>query len=119
MATNIHLSGNLTRDPEIRYLADSTAMATFSIAVDRRWQDRTTGEWQEATSFIDVCCWRELGEHVAMSLNKGDRVVLHGRLEQRTWTTKEGAARSTFEVNVEDIGPSLRYQPVPLAASLS
>ena len=103
------LSGNLTRDPEIRYLADGTATTSFGLAVDRRWQDRETGAWAEATSFFDVACWRELAEHVALSLTKGARVLVSGRLEQRSWTGDDGRARSRVELVAEDVGCSLRF----------
>jgi single-strand DNA-binding protein len=79
------------------------------VAVNRRWQDRATQEWQEATSFFDVVCWRDLAENVALSLSKGMRVVVTGRLEQRSWETEEGEHRSKVEVTADEIGPSLRF----------
>jgi len=118
VANTTQLSGNLTRDPEIRYLADGTAMTTFSVATNRRWQDRVSGEWSESTSFLDVACWRELAEHAAMSLVKGDRVLLSGYLEQRTWTSTEGKVRSRVELVAQDLGPSLRYRPVSPSVDL-
>ena len=103
------LSGNLTRDPEIRYLKDGTATCTFGLAVDRRWQERETGAWADATSFFDVACWRDLAEHVALSLAKGSRVMVTGRLEQRSWTGEDGRVRSRVELVADDVGCSLRF----------
>ena len=110
MSNQAVLTGNLTRDPEIRYLRDGVATASFGLAVDRRWQDRTTGEWSESTSFFDVSCWRELAEHVALSLERGARVVVAGRLEQRSWTAEDGGQRSRVELVADDVGCSLRYR---------
>jgi single-strand DNA-binding protein len=103
------ITGNLTREPEIRYLRDGQATAQLGVAVNRRWQDRTTQEWQESTSFFDVTCWRDLAENVALSLTKGMRVVVTGRLEQRTWETEEGEHRSKVEITADEVGPSLRF----------
>ncbi|MGH9030032.1 MAG: single-stranded DNA-binding protein [Acidimicrobiales bacterium] len=109
MSNNTTLSGNLTRDPEIRYTRDGQATAHFGLAVNRRWQVRGSEEWEEATSFFDVVCWRDLAENVALSLVKGSRVMVTGRLEQRTWENEEGERRSRVEVSAEDVGPSLRF----------
>ncbi len=79
------------------------------MAVNRRWQDRTTQEWQEATSFFDVVCWRDLAENVALSLSKGMRVIVTGRLEQRSWETEEGDHRLKVEITADEIGPSLLF----------
>lgn len=103
------LSGNLTRDPEIRYTRDGQANAMFGLAVTRRWQPRGSEEWEEATSFFDVICWRELAENVALSLVKGSRVVVTGRLEQHTWETETGERRSRVEITADEVGPSLRF----------
>jgi single-strand DNA-binding protein len=117
------LSGNLTKDPEIRYLNDGTATCSFTVAVDRRWQDRDSGAWAEATSFFDVACWRDLAEHVVLSLSRGSRVVVTGRLEQRSWTGDDGRVRTRIELVADDVGCSLRFSPVassdarPLSAS--
>jgi single-strand DNA-binding protein len=81
----------------------------LGVAVSRRWQDRTTQEWQEATSFFDVVCWRDLAENVALSLSKGMRVVVTGRIEQHSWETEDGELRSKVEIVAEEIGPSLRF----------
>ena len=103
------ITGNLTREPEIRYTKEGQATTQLGVAVTRRWQDRTTAEWQEATSFFDVVCWRDLAENVALSLTKGMRVVVSGRLEQRSWETEDGEHRSKVEIVADEIGPSLRY----------
>jgi single-strand DNA-binding protein len=104
----ITLVGNMTRDPEIRYTREGQATANFALAVNRRWQNRQTQDWEEQTSFFEVVCWRELAENVALSLTKGSRVVATGRLEQRTWETDNGQRRSRVELVAEDIGASLR-----------
>lgn len=109
------MTGNLTRDPETRFLADGTATTNFSIAVNRRYMSH--GEWTEQTSFFDVVAWRDLGEHVALSLAKGDRVTVTGYMEQRTWTTAEGDKRSRIELVAEDIGVSLKFQALANANS--
>jgi single-strand DNA-binding protein len=109
MANTTTIIGNLTREPEIRYTREGQATAQLGVAVNRRWQDRATQEWQESTSFFDVICWRDLAENVALSLAKGMRVVVTGRLEQRTWETEEGDHRSKVEITAEEVGPSLRF----------
>jgi len=103
------VTGNLTREPEIRYTRDGQATTLLGLAVNRRWQDRETQQWEEATSFFDVVCWRDLAENVALSLAKGMRVVVTGRLEQRSWETEEGERRTKVEIVAEDVGPSLRF----------
>ena len=77
--------------------------------MNRRWQSRGSEEWEESTSFFDIVCWRDLAENVALSLVKGSRVVVTGRLEQRTWETEEGDRRSRVELVAEDVGASLRF----------
>jgi single-strand DNA-binding protein len=109
MSNTTTLSGNLTRDPEIRYTRDGQASATFGLAVNRRWQSRGSDEWEEVTSFFEVVCWRDLAENVALSLVKGSRVIVTGRLDQRTWESDEGERRSRVEVSADDVGPSLRF----------
>jgi single-strand DNA-binding protein len=109
MSNTTTLSGNLTRDPEIRYTREGQANATFGLAVNRRWQSRGSDEWEESTSFFDVVCWRELAENVALSLVKGSRVIVTGRLEQHTWETEDNERRSRIEVTAEEVGPSLRF----------
>lgn len=104
----ITLIGNVTRDPELRFTPSGQANTRFGIAVNRRWQDKTSNEWQEATSFFDVVCWREMAENASESLSKGSRVIVTGRLEQRSYE-KEGEKRSVVEVIADEIGPSLRW----------
>ena len=112
--TSTTIVGNLTRDPEIRYTRDGQATTSLSVAVNRRWQDRTTKEWEESTSFFDVVCWGDLAENVALSLTKGARVVVTGRLEQRSWESDEGEKRSKVEIVADEIGASLRFATVDI-----
>ncbi len=101
--------GNITRDPELRFTPTGQATASFGIAVNRRWQNRQTQEWEENTSFFDVVCWREMAENASESLVRGARVIVTGRLEQRSWETPEGDRRSKVEVIADEVGPSLRW----------
>lgn len=108
MATNsVTLIGNLTRDPELRYTTGGRGVASFGLAVNRRYQQN--GEWVEQTSFFNVVCWGELGENVAATLTKGARTIVTGRLEQRSWETQDGEKRSVVEVVADECGPSLRW----------
>jgi single-strand DNA-binding protein len=106
---NVTLVGNCTRDPELRFTPSGQAVATFGLAVNRRWQNRQTNEWEEAVSFFDVTCWQQMAENVSESVQKGSRVVVTGRLDQRSWETQDGEKRSKVEVVADEIGPSLRY----------
>ena len=106
---NITVVGNLTRDPELRFTASGQATASFGVAINRRWQNRQTQEWEEATSFFDAVCWGQLAENVASSLTKGARVVVTGRLDQRSWETAEKEKRSKIEITADEVAPSLRY----------
>ncbi|MGH9165894.1 MAG: single-stranded DNA-binding protein [Acidimicrobiales bacterium] len=106
---SVTLVGNITRDPELRFTPTGQATASFGLAVNRRWQNRQSGEWQEATSFFDVVCWREMAENASESLSRGSRVLVTGRLEQRSWENQEGEKRSKIEVVADEIGPSLRW----------
>ena len=105
---SITIVGNITRDPELRFTPSGQANARLGVAVNRRWQDRGSGEWNEATSFFDVICWRELAENVSESLKRGARVIVTGRLEQRTWE-QEGNKRSVVEIIADEVAPSLRW----------
>jgi len=105
----VTIVGNATADPELRFTQSGSATARFGVAVNRRWQNRQSQEWEEATSFFDVVCWTELAEHVCESLRRGDRVIVTGRLEQRSWETDQGEKRHKVEVVAEEIGPSLRW----------
>ena len=106
---NVTLVGNATRDPELRFTASGQAVASFGLAVNRRWQNRQTNEWEEAVSFFDVTCWQQMAENVAESVTKGSRVVVTGRLDQRSWETQDGDKRSKIEVVADEVAPSLRY----------
>ncbi len=106
---NVELIGNITRDPELRFTPSGAAVANFGLAVNRRWQNRQTNEWEEQVSFFDIVAWRELAENVAESLTKGSRVMVSGRLDQRSWETDNGEKRSKVEVVADEIGPSLRW----------
>lgn len=107
--------GNVTRDPELRFTPSGQATASFGLAVNRRWQNRQTQEWEEATSFFDVVCWREMAENVSESLSRGMRVLVSGRLEQRSWETPEGERRSRVEIIADELGPSLRWATAQVA----
>ncbi len=106
---SVTLVGNITRDPELRFTASGQATASFGLAVNRVWNDRQTNEKKEAVSFFDIVCWREMAENASESLSKGARVVVTGRLEQRSWETPEGEKRSKIEVVADEVGPSLRW----------
>lgn len=105
--STVTLIGNATRDPELRYTSGGRGVASFGIAVNRRYQ--SNGEWQEQVSFFDVSVWGTLAENVAASILKGTRVIVTGRLEQRSWDTPEGEKRSKIEVVADEVGPSLRW----------
>jgi single-strand DNA-binding protein len=107
--STVTIVGNLTRDPEIRYTTGGAAKASFGVAVSRRWQNRQSQEWEEQTSFFNVVCWREMAENVAESIGKGTRVVVTGRLEQRSWETEQGEKRSIVEIVADDVSASLRF----------
>lgn len=110
MADNtITVVGNVTRDPELKFLNSGQAALRLSIAVSRRWQNRTTQEWEEKTSFFDIQAYAALAENTANSVHKGDRVVVTGRMEQRSWKTESGENRSTYELVADEIAPSLRW----------
>jgi single-strand DNA-binding protein len=111
MSNGNHVSvvGNLTRDPELRFTPTGQATASFGVAVNRRWQNRQSQEWEEATSFFDVVCWGQLAENAAQSLSKGARVLVSGRLDQRSWETAEHERRSKIEITADEVAPSLRW----------
>ena len=110
MADNtVTVIGNVTRDPELRFTPSGQAIATFGLAVNRRWQNRQTQEWEEQVSFFDVTCWAQLGQNVADTLVKGSRAIVTGRLEQRSWETDQGDKRSKVEIIADEVGPSLRW----------
>jgi single-strand DNA-binding protein len=105
----VELVGNITRDPELRFTPSGAAVANFGLAVNRRWRNQQTNEWEEQVSFFDIVCWRELAENVSESLTKGTRIMVSGRLDQRSWETENGDKRSKVEVVADEIGPSLRW----------
>jgi len=111
MAENtVTVIGNITRDPELRFTNAGQAIATMGVAVNRRFQ--RNGQWEENTSFFNVTCWGQLGENVSASLGKGTRVIVTGRLEQRSWETQEGEKRSVVEIVADEVAPSLRWATV-------
>ena len=102
--------GNLVDDPELRFTPSGYAVANFTVASTPRNFDKKTNEWKDGdTLFLRCSLWREVAENVAETLSKGTRVILSGRLRQRSYETKEGEKRTVFEVEVDEIGPSLRY----------
>jgi single-strand DNA-binding protein len=108
--TIITIVGNLTSDPELRYTQQGTPVANFTIASTERRLNRETGKWDDGDAlFLRSSVWREFAEHVANSLSKGTRVVATGRLKQRSYVSKEGEKRTAFELEIDEIGPSLRY----------
>ena len=107
MDNTVTLIGNLTRDPELRYTTGGRGVASFGLAVNRRWQQN--GEWQEAVSFFNIVAWADLGENAAASLTKDSRCMVTGRLEQRSYDNKEGQKVNITEVIADDLGPSLRW----------
>jgi single-strand DNA-binding protein len=110
MADNtVTVIGNVTRDPELRFTPSGQAIATFGLAVNRRWQNRQTQEWEEQVSYFDITCWAQLGQNVSDTLVKGSRAIVTGRLEQRSWETDQGEKRSKVEIIADEVGPSLRW----------
>src|SRR6185437_9658336 len=108
--TQITIVGNLVGDPELRYTPTGQAVATFRVASTPRFRDNTTGEWKDGDSlFLSCNVWRQYAENVAESLQRGMRVIVNGRLKQRSYETKEGEKRTVYEVEVDDVGPALRY----------
>jgi single-strand DNA-binding protein len=108
--TVITVVGNLTADPELRYTQGGLAVANFTIASTPRSFDRASNDWKDGEAlFLRASVWREFAEHVAGSLTKGSRVIATGRLKQRSYETKEGEKRTSIELEVDEIGPSLRY----------
>lgn len=106
---SVDLVGNVTRDVTLRFTPGGMAVAQFGLAVNRRRQDRSTNEWKDETSFFDVVAYGTLAENVSECVPRGTRVVVQGRLEQRSWETQDGDKRSKIEVIADEIGPSLRW----------
>ncbi len=108
--TIITVVGNLTADPELRFTPSGAPVANFTVASTPRTFDRQTGEWKDGNAmFLNCAVWRQAAENVAESLTKGMRVIVQGRLGSRTYETREGEKRTVFEVEVEEIGPALKY----------
>jgi single-strand DNA-binding protein len=107
--TTITIIGNLVADPELRYTPTGQAVANFRVASTPRYMDRNTNEWKDGESlFLSCNVWRQAAENVAESLQRGMRVIVSGRLRQRSYETKEGEKRTVYEVEVDEVGPSLR-----------
>jgi len=115
MDNNVTVTGNATREPELRFTPSGQAVANFGLAVNRRWQNRQTQEWEEAVSFFDVTAWSQLAENAAESVTKGTRVTVSGRLDQRSWETQEGDKRSKVEIVADEIAVSLRWATVDVS----
>ncbi|MEO3745933.1 single-stranded DNA-binding protein [Plantactinospora sp. B5E13] len=108
--TTITVIGNLTDDPELRFTPSGAAVAKFRVASTPRFMDRASGEWKDGEPLFLACTvWRQAAEHVAESLQRGARVIVSGRLRQRSYETREGEKRTVIELEVDEIGPSLRY----------
>jgi single-strand DNA-binding protein len=108
--TTITVIGNLTDDPELRFTPSGAAVAKFRVASTPRFLDRQSGEWKDGEPLFLACnIWRDAAEHVAESLQRGARVIVTGRLRQRSYETREGEKRTVIELEVDEIGPSLRY----------
>lgn len=101
------VAGNVTRDPELKYVASGAAVTKFGVAVERR--KKRGDEWETETTFIDVACWREMAENVSESVSKGTRVLVTGRLEQREWEGRDGQKRTAVELVADEVGVSLRW----------
>lgn len=110
---SVTLVGNLTRDPELRYTTGGRGVASFGLAVNRRWQKN--GDWQEEVSFFNCVAWGDLGENLAASVGKGNRVMVTGRLTQREYETREGEKRNVVELVADEAGPSLRWATCDVA----
>lgn len=107
--TNVTIAGNLVADPEIRYTQQGRAVVDFTIAASNRRYNKQTQEWEDGdTTFLRASAWRDMAENIAASLRKGDRVIATGRLKQRSYETQAGEKRSTIELDVDEVGPSLK-----------
>src|SRR3954447_20050413 len=108
--TTLTVIGNLTADPELRFTPSGAAVASFTVASTPRTFDRQSGEWKDGEALFLRCnIWRQAAENVAESLTRGARVIVNGRLKQRSFETREGEKRTVYEVDVDDVGPALRY----------
>ena len=116
MSNHTSLTGNLTRDPELRYTTGGKAVANFGLAVNRRYQQG--GEWQDDTSFFDVTAWGDLGENIAHSVSKGQRVTVTGRLDQRSWETDAGEKRYKIEIVASDVAASMQFATLKITKTV-
>lgn len=108
--TSITLIGNLTADPDLRFTPAGAAVATFTVASTPRVYDRQEGQWKDGEALFMRCSvWRDAAEHVAATLRRGSRVIVAGRLKQRSFETRDGERRTVVELDVDEVGPSLRY----------
>jgi single-strand DNA-binding protein len=118
--TTITLVGNLTADPELRFTPSGAAVANFTVASTPRTFDRQTNEWRDGEAmFLNCAVWRQAAENVAESLQKGMRVIVQGRLRSRSYETRDGERRTVFEIDVDEIGPALRYATAKVTRNAS
>jgi len=110
---NVQVVGNVTRDPELRYTPSGASVTNFSIAWNRRYE--RNGQQVEDVNFFDIVCWGTLADNVAASITKGVRVIVDGRLDQRSWETPQGEKRSKIEITADEVSPSLRWASVEVA----
>ncbi|HET9873513.1 MAG TPA: single-stranded DNA-binding protein [Propionibacteriaceae bacterium] len=116
--TTITLVGNLTADPELRFTPSGAAVANFTVASTPRTFDRQSNEWKDGDAmFLNCAVWRQAAENVAESLQKGMRVIVQGRLKSRSYETREGERRTVFEVDVDEVGPALKYATAKVTRS--
>ena len=114
--TTLTITGNLTADPELRFTGTGTAVAAFTVAASRRVYDQASGQWQDGdTLFLRCSAWRDLADHAAESLRKGMRVIVTGRLKQRDYEAADGTKRTVYELDADDIGPSLKWATAKIA----
>jgi len=114
--TTLTITGNLAADPELRFTDSGIGVAAFTVAASRRVYDQASGQWKDGdTLFLRCSAWRNLAEHAAETLEKGMRVIVTGRLKQRSYETAEGDKRTVYEIDVEDLGPSLKWATAKMA----
>lgn len=114
--TVITVVGNLTDDPELRFTASGAAVANFTVASTPRFFDKNTNDWKDGDAlFLRCSIWRQAAENVAETLTKGARVIVQGRLKQRSYETREGEKRTVYELDVDEVGPSLKYATAKVA----
>jgi single-strand DNA-binding protein len=114
--TVITVVGNLTDDPELRFTSSGAAVANFTVASTPRFFDKNTNDWKDGDAlFLRCSIWRQAAENVAETLTKGARVIVQGRLKQRSYETREGEKRTVYELDVDEVGPSLKYATAKVA----